>query len=228
MRDASRRRRLRNRTDAGRRVMEAWARRAEWHCMFTATGFMVMWVAAISTWTANDVESPPSPWGPTPSVFTAAERLFSRAAPSGSSQALPSGRVAARLARATQRSDVPPMPTPMMVGGHVLPPASSTQSMTNVLMALTPSAGIAILSHELFSLPLPLGTISISRRSSSQKSMWIGGTPGPHEVCWFLRVMGCTTEERSGCSRVARSQPRRIAASSSTPSISTPRPIVTL
>ena len=56
------------------------------------------------------------------------------------------------------------MPTPTMVGGQVLPPASSTQSITKVLMAFTPSAGIAILSHELFSEPLPLGTISITRR----------------------------------------------------------------
>ena len=30
-----------------------------------------MWVAATSTWTANAVESPPNPWGPTPSMFTA-------------------------------------------------------------------------------------------------------------------------------------------------------------
>ena len=30
-------------------VITADARRAEWHWMFTATGFMVMWVAAIST-----------------------------------------------------------------------------------------------------------------------------------------------------------------------------------
>ena len=43
------------------------------------------------------------------------------------------------------------------------------------------------------------------------KSMWITGTSMPQEVCSFLRVSGCTTEERSGYSRVARSQPRRIA-----------------
>ena len=30
-------------------VMIALARRAEWHWMFTATGFIVMWVAATST-----------------------------------------------------------------------------------------------------------------------------------------------------------------------------------
>src|SRR3546814_8368024 len=68
--------------------------------------------------------------------------------------------------------------------------------------------------NELFSDPLPLGIISISRRSSaSQKSMWMTGTPGPHDVCAFLRLIGCTTLERSGCSRVARSQPARIARS---------------
>jgi hypothetical protein len=133
------------------------------------------------------------------------------------------------LAKATHRSEVPPMPTPMIVGGQVLPPASSTQSITNVLMAATPSDGMAMRSHELFSEPLPLGTISITSRSlSSEKSMWIGGTPGPHEVCSFLRVIGWTTDERSGCSRVARSQPLRMAAFSAKPSTSTPRPMVTL
>jgi hypothetical protein len=73
-------------------------------------------------------------------------------------------------------------------------------------------------SHELFSEPLPLGTISmVSRSASSEKSMWIAGTPAPHDVCSFRRVIGCTTEERSGCSRVARSQPLRMARFRSAP-----------
>ena len=42
--------------------------------------------------------------------------------------------------------------------------------------------------------------------------MWMTGTRMPQEVCSFLRVIGCTTEERSGYSRVARSQPARMAA----------------
>ena len=75
--------------------------------------------------------------------------------------ACPSGRVAATLARCTHRSAVPPTPTPTIVGGQVLPPASSTQSTTKVLIASTPSAGIAIFSHELFSEPLPFGIISM-------------------------------------------------------------------
>ena len=75
-----------------------------------------------------------------------------------------------------------------------------------------PSAGIAIFRNELFSEPLPFGIISISSVSgASLKSMWITGTSMPHEVCSFLRVSGCTTELRSGYSRVARSQPRRSA-----------------
>src|SRR5467141_2022880 len=152
--------------------------------MFTATGFIVMWVAAVSTCTANAVESPPSPCGPTPSMFTAWPSSSSSLAPSGSSQRVPSARVAASFARCTHRSAVPPTPTPTMVGGQVLPPASSTQSITNVLMASTPSAGTAILSHELFSEPEPFGTISITSAScSSEKSTLMIGTPRPHEVC---------------------------------------------
>ena len=121
------------------------------------------------------------------------------------------------------------MPTPTMVGGQVLPPAEITQSTTKVLIAATPSAGIAIFRNELFSEPLPLGTISISSTSDcSLKSRWITGTPAPHEVCSLRRVSGCTTDERSGYSRVARSQPRRMASLSAKPSTHTSRPIATL
>ena len=58
--------------------------------MFTATGFIVICVAAVSTCTANAVESPPRPCGPTPSEFTACSRSRSSLAPSGSSQDEPS------------------------------------------------------------------------------------------------------------------------------------------
>ena len=64
------------------------------------------------------------------------------------------------------------MPTPTIVGGHVLPPAASTQSTTNVRIASTPSAGTAIFRNELFSDPLPFGIISISSVSgAAMKSM---------------------------------------------------------
>ena len=104
------------------------------------------------------------------------------------------------------------MPTPTMVGGQTRPPHSITLSMTKRLMAATPSAGISICRNEPFSEPEPFGIISISTVSSrSSKSTLMIGTRTPHEDCSFLRVSGCTTEERNGCSRVARSQPRRIA-----------------
>jgi hypothetical protein len=99
-----------------------------------------------------------------------------------------------------------------MVGGQVLPPEANTQSMTKVLIASTPSAGMAILRKELFSEPLPLGIISISSNSGwSLNVTWMTGTSMPHDVWSFLRVSGCTTELRRGYSRVARSQPRRTA-----------------
>src|SRR5690606_19975699 len=140
--------------------------------MLTATGFIVMWVAAVSTCTAKAVESPPRPWAPTPSLLTTAESSASSFAPSGSLQTLPSGRVAATFDRCTQKSAVPPTPTPTITGGQLLPPASSTQSMTKVLTASMPSAGIAIFSQELFSEPDPFGIISIDSVSASdEKSM---------------------------------------------------------
>src|SRR5256885_14854042 len=151
--------------------------------MFTATGFIVMWVAAVSTCTANAVESPPSPCGPTPSMFTAGPSSCSSLAPSGSSQCVPSARVAATFARCTHRSAVPPTPTPTMVGGQVLPPASSTQSITKVLMASTPSAGTPILGHELFSGPEPFGSIPITNDPySSGKTTLVIGQPRPQQA----------------------------------------------
>ncbi len=115
--------------------------------MFTATGFIVMCVAAISTCTAKAVESPPSPCGPMPRLFTACDSSASSFAPSGSSQRMPSGRVAATFARCMQRSEVPPTPTPTMVGGQTLPPAWITQSTTKRFTAATPSAGIGHLQE---------------------------------------------------------------------------------
>ena len=197
--------------------------------MFTATGFIVMCVAAVSTCTANAVESPPRPCGPMPRLFTASVSSSSRRAPSGSSQCVPSARVAATLARCMHRSAVPPTPTPTMVGGHTLPPASITLSTTKVLTPISPSAGMHILRKEPFPEPLPFGIISISRVSgASLNAQLITGTRMPQDVCAFSREIGCTTDERSGCSRVARSQPRRMASTRSVPWASTPRPMVTL
>ena len=71
--------------------------------MFTATGFIVMCVAASSTCTAKAVLSPPSPCGPTPSEFTAPVSAASSFAPSGSLHVEPSGRTAARFARCTHK-----------------------------------------------------------------------------------------------------------------------------
>ncbi len=55
--------------------------------------------------------------------------------------------------RACRRSEVPPTPTPTMVGGHTRPPQSMTRSMTKRLIAFTPSAGISICRNEPFSEP---------------------------------------------------------------------------
>src|SRR5204863_82923 len=161
-------------------------------------------------------------------MLTARVSAASSFAPSGSSQCEPSGRVAATFARCTQRSAVPPTPTPTMVGGQVLPPASSTQSTTKVLIASTPSAGTAMRNQELFSEPEPFGTISMASAASALKSTLMTGTPRPQLLRSFWRVIGCTTDERSGGARVARSQPRRIASLSARPPTPTPRPVHTV
>ena len=129
--------------------------------MFTATGFIVMCVAAVSTCTANDVESPPRPCGPTPSWFTASR------APLRASR-LPGLRSGCRAGASRRPS----------TGARTGPPCRrrrrrrssagtscrrrrARSRSTNVLTASMPSAGTAILSHELFSEPEPFGIISI-------------------------------------------------------------------
>ncbi|GJE43384.1 hypothetical protein AEGHOMDF_2563 [Methylobacterium soli] len=113
-----------------------------------------------------------------------------------------------------------------MVGGQTRPPSSITRSITKRLAAPIPSEGRSICRKEPFSEPEPFGiisTVTVSTRAS--KSTWMIGTRMPQEVCSFRRVIGCTTEERSENSRVALSQPRRIAALSSAPSKRTSRPM---
>ena len=81
--------------------------------MLTAIGFIVMWVAASSMCTANAVESPPRPCGPTPSRFTATARACtSSAAPSGiGCRRVPSSSRRRTLREQRRaRSEVPPTP----------------------------------------------------------------------------------------------------------------------
>ena len=104
-----------------------------------------------------------------------------------------------------------------------------TRSTTKVFTAFRPSAGMHIFRNEPFSEPEPLGIISIASSSGrSEKSMLMTGTRMPHDVCSLTRVIGCTTDERSGCSVVARAQPRAMAAFKAWPSTSTPLPRVML
>ena len=90
-----------------------------------------------------------------------------------------------------QRSEVPPIPTPTMVGGQTRPPDSITRSMTKRFTALMPSDGSSICRNEPFSDPDPFGIISIDTVSGcSSKSTWMIGTRMPLEVWLFFRVIG--------------------------------------
>ena len=109
-------------------------------------------------------------------------------------------------------------------GGRVCPPTIvgvGVGGTSDLCMHLAKIAATRPLGTTC-SEPDPFGIISIDTVSGrSSKSTWMIGTRMPVEVWLFLRVIGCTTEERNGCSRVARSQPRRIAAVMATPSSST-------
>ena len=58
---------------------------------------------------------------------------------------------------------IPPIPTPITVGGHGFPFALRTDSITNSFIPSIPSAGSAIFIALLFSDPNPFGIIVISR-----------------------------------------------------------------
>ena len=112
----------------------ALARRAEWHWMFTATGFMVMWVAA--TRHGRGTGRPAAePLRADAELVHGSRQLGLDRGALRIGQVVPSGRVAATLARCMHRSEVPPMPTPTMVGGQTRPPNSMTRSMTKRLIA---------------------------------------------------------------------------------------------
>ena len=67
-----------------------------------------------------------------------------------------------------QRTDLPtlpPTPTPTTIGGQGFPPASNTVSRTNFLTPSLPSAGMSILTEDIFSLPPPFGATSIRKVS---------------------------------------------------------------
>ena len=122
--------------------------------------------------TPSTVLLPPRPMGPMPSSLAAAKSSSSRAAITGSSLWLPSGRSTAFLASAVHRSLVPPSPTPTTVGGQGLGPASTTHSRMKRLTPRTPSAGISIFRKLMFSEPEPLG-----RQWSLRASLGISAEP---------------------------------------------------
>src|ERR1700746_2543088 len=84
--------------------------------------------------TPRAVVSPPRPMGPSPVMLMPSKSSASSLARSGSGCRSPIGRQIASFASFMQRSAVPPIPTPTTVGGHGLPPASTTPSRTKRLI----------------------------------------------------------------------------------------------
>ena len=162
--------RVRTRTRCRAGVNVALARRAEWHCMLTATGFIVMCVAASSTCTRERRRVAAETLRPDAELVHRVRELAPRASRRRDRRnGVPSGRVAAIFARCTHRSDVPPMPTPTIVGGHVLPPAvdhavdDERLDRVDAVGGNRPSAGTSCSRS-----PLPFGIISISSVSCAR------------------------------------------------------------
>jgi hypothetical protein len=92
---------------------------------------------------------------------------------SGSSLTLPKSLNKACLEEITALSNVPPIPTPIVIGGHGFPPASEITSFTNSTTPSFPAAGGKTFALDTFSDPPPFAAYSISILSPSTISKWI-------------------------------------------------------
>jgi len=170
----------------------ARARRAEWHCMFHGDGIH------------RDVRRPPFRRAPRtrsnrrqvlgdrpPSMFTRLAELASSFAPSGSAQCEPSGRVAATLARCTQRSAVPPTPT--ADDGRRTGLAAGVEHAVDDerLDRIDAFGGYCHAQPGIVLRARALGDhVRSESDSSSEKSMWITGMPRRRSVARSCAVMG--------------------------------------
>ena len=130
--------------------------------MQTPIGSPAVCVCAFNIFTSNAVVLPPRPIGPIPEALISVKISSSNLAISGSGFLSPTFPSNAFLPYFKHKSDVPPIPTPITVGGHGFPLAFKTDSTTNSLIPSIPSAGNAIFKALLFSEPNPFGKIVIS------------------------------------------------------------------
>ena len=120
-----------------------------------------MWVGYHSMFTFTAVVSPPRPCGPTPVLQASSSSSSSSLAYLGSRFLLSASRAAAYFAISAALSIVPPMPTPITIGGQAFGPASLTVSKNTFFTPSRPSAGTSIFRADLFSLPKPFGATFI-------------------------------------------------------------------
>src|SRR5262245_34026043 len=85
-----------------------------------------------------------------PRRFARASSSRSRPSSRESGFGLPSSRNSAFLDRMAAFSNVPPMPTPRISGGHASGPADFTHSMMKSFTAGSPAAGVSIVYFERF------------------------------------------------------------------------------
>ena len=70
-------------------------------------------------------------------------------------------------------SNVPPIPTPTVIGGQGFGPALLMHSLTNLSTPSLPAAGAKTVALLTFSLPPPFAAYSISILSPATISKWI-------------------------------------------------------
>src|SRR5450759_3879645 len=136
-------------------------------------GMLAMWQGISSMNTSSAVVEPPRPCGPMPSALIFSSSSASMAAMRASGCVLPTSRRSAFLASTVTMSMVPPMPTPMITGGHGLEPALETVSTTALTMPFHPCEGLSILRLLMFSAPPPLAIIVRRTLSPGTMLVWM-------------------------------------------------------
>ena len=111
--------------------------------------------------TAKAVVVPPSPPGPIPRLLIFSNISFSNSLTYGISEGSSKFLVRAFFARIALFSNVPPIPTPITIGGQAFGPASFTAVKIAFFTPSIPSAGFNIKIRLMFSLPNPFGATVI-------------------------------------------------------------------
>jgi len=196
--------------------------------MLTATGFMVICVAAVSIWHRQTMSISAQPLRADANWFTALLQLDFQLRALG---------VVARAAERARRHDLGQVHAQVRRAADADADDGRRAGLAAGVEHAVHDEGLdgvdtvcrdRHLEKELFSEPLPLGIISIASVSPPARSRYDHRHRAPARGVLVLARHRITTDERNGYSRVARSQPLMIACLELVAIDLEPAPMVTL